>query len=172
MLSASLPKHSTAGPDAYLSVLDTESGLATRFRCSGGSLATHSHLFNVPISSLPDLLALLASAEHVVTLHAARRAVVGVLLLLEDVDAAGVDGLVSVPELLRLVKLVAACEDVFREGRVGTGAGLVPCAEGGRLLPPTVPIMAGLQVRALVVVCVCFPYQSACCDSFLPRPHA
>ncbi len=138
---------SVTGGDVYVAVLDSESGVATRVRCPSASLVLHSHLFNVPITSLRDLLALAASAEHVVAIHSCRRAVVGVLLLLLEED--GTDGLVAVPELLRLVKLVAASEDAFGAGRVGTGAGLVPCAEGGRLLPPTVPVMAGLQV------CIC-----------------
>jgi hypothetical protein len=70
------------------------------------------------------------------------------VVLLSEAGAAATRPLVPQPDLLRLVKLVAASEDAFGGGRVTTGAGLQPCAEGGRRLPSTVPVMSALQVRA------------------------
>lgn len=145
-----------------LEVLDEETGTVVHQLVPLSTVALHALLFGVPVSTTEHLRALSAFTESALCIQAARRVVTALLtcMPLSSPTAAAVVRLptmslsmsesgvacISVHDMIRLMKLVAASEDVFHEGKASTGAAVVVSADGVKRLSVGAPLMGALQV--------------------------
>jgi hypothetical protein len=160
---------STSGDEfAQLEVLDEETGAVRHESCRVNTVAMHFHLFNVPVDTFEHLRGLAVSTDAVLVTSVARRVTAALLIALPITvesrrafsgPAASLPLLslsqyesgihtISCHDLVSLVKLVAAAEDVFVEGKATTGAGISAGPDGMKRIACGALLMGSLQVRS------------------------